>query len=520
MRVPPPELERRLFAYTPAKKVNYRLVIFTSAVMFCNLACGEKPLPQVKLGAQSAAMASVNKKTEQSTITQPYDVQCTENPPGDNTAGFNKLACTKRDQMGAEEASKVDRIYEEFAWQTFIWVNQYHRGQRRWNEWKPQSVVTNPQCAQNGGENMVAGTNTSTAIDDTHQPSPRQNPLWDRNGNPISFDVRVYNPDDTKREQFYKMMSSIPAQVNSTCNSDIIARAGKNPNSSLGQEDGYPATVRLKLAWKVLSPAEQTKSNHFIVDDDHNPSHGLVAMHIAVKSDTTSGWWTWATFSHISNLKEKNGLGPLFQVCANEATCPEANKCPQCSDGESCPTTIKRIHPISNDVAQLNNTQQDKLRSPLRYYELVGMQRIREAWPGTAYNREEGQVIFPEFLASEVIEWDVQEHSTCMGCHLSVSSWAYKEMEYCDHGCTCESVFRDGQDIKCKLACQDTTGLASNQDDISFESTTVELRRFSPTQEFNSVDMFAMLSRALPDSDEGIASTTTVTETTGQPGLQ
>ncbi len=437
-------------------------------ILYC-LACG-RPSDGTALrpGPALNGMGTIS-------ISAPEDVNCTSSPPEDNSKKTNVEACTKRDKAG--KTTDVDALYKEFSWNTFAWII----AESKWRAWPATPVKVNeiciPKVPEPEWEHPLAG---HPPIGSTHT---NPNPIWDQNGAQVQFEVRIYSPQPRHQFAATDMMRSIEAQVNRTCDGTVTSPWGILPSEN--GEQGRPATIRLKLAWKPLSSAEVEQHDHFIVDDAHNPKRGLVAMHISIKSDSTSFWWTWATFSHVSNLERKHDMGPFFRdnTCSKE-DCP-VNQCPQCQPGQICKTQVTRMHAIDKQTQQLNARYHERFAgTPLQHYELVGIQRIRQA---AERYPQDGQPIrpWPEVLASEIIEWDDQEAASCIGCHLGQKSWSFPDLDQDCRQCgTCLEAYMDNNgDTWCRCKTGKTTNIVLQVQGLE-------------TGEFFIVDMHGMLSKA------------------------
>ena len=449
-----------------------RLAPLAMIAMFCWLACSQKT-PRVA----------------EQPDTVLYDVNCSSNPPERNTRVANRRACTEKDR---EDVEAVDSLYEQFVWDTFIWINQG----TRWKGWPSMRVSVAATCQPRNveqAEDLASWTDLLPGDTPPGSAPPLPNPIWDQNGNPVRFEVRYYSPAQQFRDRWPALLRSVKSQVNNSCRGHLISSWGFHPfKDEQGlPEQGQHISLRLKLAWKQLSPEEQRRSHLFIVDDPEAPERGVVAMHVAIKSESTSLWWTWATFSHVSNVTRRHELGPLFF----DPQCPEcpANQCPRCDNG--CRTQVQRLHGIAPRVQEINREYQRKLSgSPLRYYELVGVQRMPQAVEQIPRDREPMKTPRPELLASEIIEWDRQDDSSCIGCHVESKSWAYDSESDCDDCGVCLQAYTGELGA---LLCK------CSEDKARSARISLIKQPFVPGQ-FLVEDMFGLLMRAAwnaPDNE-------------------
>ncbi len=238
-----------------------------------------------------------------------------------------------------------------------------------------------------------------------------------------------------------------------------------------GKFDGNQyGAIELKVAWRVLDPAKDDFSRYltqpaYLPSGDNPPvwepvTVGMVGFHIAQKTET-SPQWIWSTFEHVDNvnvnrLKEittQDGSKRRLQASFNDADC------------EWCPvnvpvepdeygvrrTQVTRLVEIPRETADLNamvRAQLAKAGSPLRYYEMIGVQwptqpdapkQVGAAFPGAVVNLS-GGVPLMKYLANSVMETfsqtgnapaNRQQRSvstsermvfgtgSCIGCHSS-----------------------------------------------------------------------------------------------------
>jgi len=222
---------------------------------------------------------------------------------------------------------------------------------------------------------------------------PEDQILWDQSGDPVFyevvlnrtvFDFTVQNGLYTRDGQitYYKRMG------------DVIAHGGFFKYGSCTTQSALGA-VSLKLAWKVLrasdDPTRYVTMRAWVPSADNSTwtpvQVGLVGMHIAHKTLSSNQRWLWSTFEQVDNVRVDDAdvleyakagkrLVPSFTdlTCV---TCP-VNVPPEPVDGGRR-TQVHRTVAIPDSLEKLNDDIQQILRrsaprSPLRYYELIGVQ--------------------------------------------------------------------------------------------------------------------------------------------------
>jgi cytochrome c len=186
----------------------------------------------------------------------------------------------------------------------------------------------------------------------------------------------------------------------------------------------------IKAAWRrVDKDAEKffyvTKACVCEDDSCQTMTMGLAGFHIMTKTESAPQW-IWSTFEHVDNVRSTHGtVYPLNnnqdcsrdnQDClANQQTADFRDSKPFARKG--FPNQVRRMVPISPQVAQLNRYVQDHLRglpSELQYYQLVGTQ-----WPSPSSSPVTSTVfkVEPAYLANTTMETFGQKTSSCMGCH-------------------------------------------------------------------------------------------------------
>jgi hypothetical protein len=170
--------------------------------------------------------------------------------------------------------------------------------------------------------------------------------------------------------------------------------------------------TNLKFAWRTIASADDCKYGFITKTGSacREGELGLVAINLALKVNTQTDYWLWATFSHENNVEgnAQRGLKPLFYdpSCAD---CP-VNVCPV---GAVKKTQIKRESPISPEVRATKQrlVKQGIVAGDFARYDLIGVQRLPGMIVGSALPRPR-----PDSLANEILEWDRQDGG-CIGCH-------------------------------------------------------------------------------------------------------
>jgi hypothetical protein len=370
------------------------------------------------------------------------------------------------------DSAFLDRLHQIYAWRVFIAANWPYTtvdmssnlcvrdlagrklqpaasfagpGSPLWSTWPltrdlfSQGQVSDPpECKDVDVAAVLSG-------DWTDPLPPKDNPVWDQNGNLVEQDTRL-NPMSFNGSVCIVNMYQLPNQDplyggcaefgcaggtdGGFCKSRLFwGRLSKCGGS--GPTNSPAANV--KLAWKKL--AGDDDPSRFILRDEQK-DYGLVAMHIATKNFTTRGSWLWATFEHIDNLEPPDpSRKPLFR----DPTCKDCidNKCPP--PGQPRRTQIKRVMPIPDDVAKLNQEVQGIFAGQaLANYQLIGVQRGNLPADEVDTCARSGKTtggypldhVEPKQLTNAIIEWDRQDVS-CMGCHGRAKSAVYEEEASC-----------------------------------------------------------------------------------------
>lgn len=265
--------------------------------------------------------------------------------------------------------------------------------------------------------------------------------VYDQAGTPLRYEVRV---NETTSEGLHRALSRDSDKSEKRRPITLSLTRGqckdRGPTSDSYTVEG---ATNLKLAWKVLTPAE-AESGRFlrrrieaaegcVGADCPVLEFGLVGMHIAQFSKHYSDW-VWATFEHVDNLTGVPGSGDGLR----DNGCDGATCCPNSSLEDPatglCKTQVAR-EPLAPEVQALNDRVQSWLAakgSVLRHYELIGVQ-FRPYTP----DKDKPEPL-PTTLRNATIETYHAPHtpcdstrkvcgevanggsSSCLGCHNTV----------------------------------------------------------------------------------------------------
>lgn len=268
-------------------------------------------------------------------------------------------------------------------------------------------------------------------------PPPSSEPLWDQHGRLVTFEVAVLN-----RPEFVTGFSTATKQVQDMCLT--TSRSTRWGTLYMNPPRKLAAAMQLKFAWRWIESDQECRDYDFITWTGAPCAageYGLVAMHIAIKTNTQGDYWLWGTFSHESNVDEHAGRAPLFRdpLCAD---C-EANRCPPKRNGVR-KTQVSRVSAPSEAVRQTKQSGEaaGKIRGAIARYDLVGVQRA----PAITGAGDALPAPRPELMANEIIEWDRQD-SGCINCHAHARVAAVLDMEkVCASACaagTCTTCSTD-----------------------------------------------------------------------------
>lgn len=405
------------------------------------LGCKLKPTGEALPGTPDA-------KDDEPRLPELYDVDCKPDLV-DSACGKATYpdVCSCMDRNS--ETERVDELYQQFAWDAFIKLHP-RDNVPLWTDWDRVPVETAEQCVDLNPNNPWLGN--PPPPEGTPDGPPLHNPIWDQNGNPVKFEVRFIKGFSGNAEALETITNQVVESTNSALHS-----------SNWGDlSEKRSAAMRLKLAWKELNKDER-KHGNFILDE--SGSRGLVALHIAMVTMSTRGWWVWATFGHVDNAPDadngdKSRSWLFFDTRCRDGNCPSENECPTNCDpmGKTCKTQIRRSAPIPEKIRKLNRNRHEDAPvrgTPLKNYQLIGVQRIKDALK-VAFKDFDRKHLSPDILANEIIEWDRQKASSCIGCHVGMESWGLPEEhrpifhKLCDGPCKCEKD-TGGRTAKCGI---------------------------------------------------------------------
>jgi hypothetical protein len=358
---------------------------------------------------------------------QPFPPPLSPVIPGDiNPQRVNSLT-------NAGRFAQVQRIFDIFAWQTFIALNWPANadgtpddskmiGQPSdhgvvWEHWKHEFDVYTPngeppQDTTGPRPHSLRGTGATVPDIFNETLQAFAGPLVDQNGNFAHYEIRLSEPEVNyvvENNLYY-----IQGQVE-------FSQQGNTVAFPRGKFQGPSGAIELKAAWKQLDPQQDIEKRFFtavgdiVIDDPaifskkvdkKDVKLGLVGLHIAAKTDFATQW-IWATFEHVDNLQtpslmiDGKPLKPSFnnpdcEICpVNQqppfnAVIPVPPGSPP-KQGQQFngwdptaqyePTQVSRLIPIPDDKQDLNRQVQFLLRNAVpgnvwQYYELIDTQ-----WP-------------------------------------------------------------------------------------------------------------------------------------------
>lgn len=337
---------------------------------------------------------------------------------------------------------KAQRLFDVLSWREFIVLN-WPAGPdgepdpngsladsttpKVWESWKQTSDVflkdggrPKPWGEGSGPRSMSldhwkAGWRQHTTLDQGLQAF--SGPLVDQNGNWVHYQALM------NRREFDYLVS------NELYNLEGQAAYARDHTIEFPvNDDRQPGAVEVKLAWKVLTPAddesrylvrrlpivrygtgasfEQQRTGKALGGrTSERVKVGLIGMHIAMRT-VSSPQWIWATFEHIDNTRIDESTVPAGRTVLPSLSRPDdpvalvrANllppkngpkdprtgeptdwaELPPGAPGALEPVEVLRLVPPPPAAARLNREAQallSKAGSVLRYYELIGTQ-----WP-------------------------------------------------------------------------------------------------------------------------------------------
>lgn len=363
------------------------------------------------------------------------DVSLSPNLPTDIPISLSK----ENSLLNKGEFSTVQRLFDEFSWQSFIAFNWplnkkgqplsslSNSGIPRWLSLHESLQVYRPDgsppqsdpprmCKNNPG-NLRELYLTSTVADNTKDLDLADEvnqafttPLYDQNGKEVRYEIFLNDVeyDYIVDNQLYNIEGQIA--YSKKTHKPVNFPMGSYPQKRLG-------ATELKLAWKELG-SDDIQSRFYtetillpklasngepILDkkgnftDCRRQNMGLVGMHISTKTES-SPQWIWATFEHIDNLNVNDlvkvggkPLHALFHDYSSVGQTMPVNVPPIARNSEGKPdpingikkTQVSRPIPIPGAAKQLSAEYQKQLKaikSPLQYYQLIDAQ-----WPTAPY---------------------------------------------------------------------------------------------------------------------------------------
>jgi hypothetical protein len=241
--------------------------------------------------------------------------------------------------------------------------------------------------------------------------------LYDQNGNPVYYEILVN--EDTYNYVWRNGLYNAKIQLAFTQNNTILLPPGPS-------EYGQNGPIEMKVAWKILSPAEVASGRFHmslaLIPGSLQPVQvGLVGMHVfQVIKGFDQG--AWATFLQVDSA-------PMLPFSFSNPACPSCSA----NNKATNPTQVVQIFPDDSQAVSVNDyvtnliqqyNQQNGVRSPWQYYKLVNVQ-----WPVAAVDvmRLPKPVLAPlpdgkpntQTLMNPVIETFLQQQGTnCLGCHV------------------------------------------------------------------------------------------------------
>jgi len=259
--------------------------------------------------------------------------------------------------------------FDVFSWQSFIalnWpidpatgeltdsINAPDHYPRRWSSYQSRK-----QLLGDDEVSSVCSTQAKNKADSGPAPSPlvisrnflqtNGQPLIDRNGNYVVYDVRV---NGTMSD--YILANGLETKSGQTA---FFAKGETLdfPKGRYAQTDsrtgGEPGSIAIKTSWKVLSDRSADNNRYFTVDGlvpvtaansgtgqafCLDVKLGLVGMHIMRRTESGNGdKWIWSTFEHIDNAPLANNYRRANDVVHAQ---PFENGC-------KAPVTVDRMNP-------------------------------------------------------------------------------------------------------------------------------------------------------------------------------
>ncbi len=365
-------------------------------------------------------------------------------------------------------SGKIQRPFDEFAWQAFVALNWPETAQGRgkppagWRAFARRDRVFGRDIAQTSCPAGFAGA--EVIVTDLEQVDDKA--LVDRNGNYVVYETRL-----NRVAEAYIVDNALNTLAG-------VEAAGGGIGFPQGRDAARPASVLVKTAWQVLSeprPDFITAAGLIVVPPERSASGktlclsvhlGMVGMHVVTKVASGHGEeWVWATFERRDNAPvatnarainsiyaqnlfpggcaapEETGTDYLFYDRARPdlptnapppaparwaETPPFAVGGP---DGQPLlPTQVVRCWKVFDPTRATNALWQDKLAgTPLAQYMLISAQ-----WRGANKSPlfEHGEL--PRYLSNVTMETYLQADptGTCLGCHAEARTAAGQQSDF------------------------------------------------------------------------------------------
>lgn len=335
--------------------------------------------------------------------------------------------CDARDRCNGPcvvDQRAIDRQYLEFAWRLFVSMNVRESPEAllEWLTWdKPVRSTIEANSALADGQ---AGLSppfehlkplNAASTRSMHQPDmpagvPQQ-----------SHSTWYGSSDQLARVRFQVLTNSESPYSHKSIVTDACAQA-LQAASAHGLDARYhwwraksedrTGPVHLKAAW-IQVPKGACDKDFLCGLGKGELRPGLVALHVTTNTSHSHGYWTWATFEHAKVADGSLGLFLKEQAGNPNPPPTRITKLPLTYDGAA---DYQALVDAINKEASATLERESKVNtalSVLKHYRLVGVQRPRD--DGTQIEP------WPPRLSNVVIELD--QDSSCMGCHSHALSW-------------------------------------------------------------------------------------------------
>jgi len=275
-------------------------------------------------------------------------------------------------------------------------------------------------------------------------------PLIDQNGNYTRFDILMNQTmfDHIVSNDLY----SKAGQMKSTGDVDFpVGSLSAKPATGAVTEPGVLGSMMIKLAWKVMTPADSPARFHTmsaliynkpvagtdasVKESCHKATLGLVGIHIAHKI-AGDPQWIWSSFEHIDNApsqadvdaKTLNAHYNYFDPSCADCKINEPPGRPWDPNVEPFPghfkSQITRVIPLTDATVAINASFHAILKGTVwENYMLISTQ-----WPTNAASKTDptGRPA-PTYLANTTAETYIQgrvpmSSSNCIECHNNATT--------------------------------------------------------------------------------------------------